>query len=600
MKKELIIPVIHCFDDNYSMPAAVAFLSMLEHADCKYFYKLYVLHADITKKHQDMLNSIVSRFENATLEFIDMENKFEDLFKKLKTKAHYSKEMFYKFLSESLFPEYEKIIISDVDVVYQGDISKEFIHFNIDEDYYLAAHKCSIIKHTWVEKFYNSYDENFTPEEKEKIYTSAGFWIFNLKKMRADKMSEKFINFAFENVERVLQPEQDTVNLVCYPKIKLLPVNSVVCTYTYDIAKNLSNLKKDNFYSEEELNYALKNPIQIHYATSIKPWNDSSCTKSKLWFEYLFKTPFTLEYIERQENKIFWNNPLFFKKKVKIRYFKALGKIFKFNLTKIKHVKEEKEKPLVSVLCCTYNHKDYIEKALNSILNQKLDFPMEIIVSDDASKDGTQEIIKKYAKKYPSIIKANLRSENVGVGENYYEALKEVSGKYLAICDGDDCWLDENKLQKQISFLENNPDYSICCSDVLWHYVNSDKKDEIFKVKSYMPNKMRKKNGYSFSDLLNCRFIASSTCVLKWQMKNNIPNWLKKHCVIDFPLTLIHSMVGKIKVFDEVFAQYNIHEKGVSRKHLSPEYQKKMNDILNFVDKYTDGYKTKEIKKFLN
>ena len=142
--------------------------------------------------------------------------------------------------------------------------------------------------------------------------------------------------------------------------------------------------------------------------------------------------------------------------------------------------------------------------------------------------------------------------------------------------------------------------YTICCSDVLWHYANSDKKDEIFKVKSYMPEKMRKKKGYSFSDLLNCRFIASSTCVLKWQMKNNIPNWLKKHCVIDFPLTLIHSMVGKIKVFDEVFAQYNIHEKGVSRKHLTPEYKKKMDDILNFVDKYTDGYKTKEIKKFLN
>lgn len=599
MKQNEVIPVMYCFDDNYAMPAAVAFLSMLEHADRRYFYKLYVLHSDITAKHREMLQTVVSAFPNASLEFMDMENKFDDLFEKLKSKAHYSKEMFYKFLPPRLFPDYDKIIITDVDVVYQGDISKDFADFNVEDDYYLAAHRGSVMQGTWLEDFYAGYDKNFTPEEKSKIYTNAGCWIFNLKKMRADDMSEKFIHFASENITRLLQPEQDTVNLVCAPKIKLLPANAVVCTYTYEMLEDAANFQKDIFYSAQDLAFALQNPIQIHYATGVKPWKDSSITKAKLWFDYLFKTPFTWEYIESREHKLLWNNPLFYRTK-KRAWFKALfGKIFKLGLSNVKPVRRGAVRPLVSVLCCSYNHENYIAAALESIVNQKTDFPLEVIVSDDASTDKTQSIIRQYAQKYPGIIKAVLRDKNVGVGENCYEALKKVSGKYLAICDGDDCWLDEHKLQKQITFMEAHPDFAVCCSDVRWHYADGNKKDEIFKVKAYMPKKMRQKSAFAFKDLLHCRFIASSTCVLRWTMKNNVPVWLKKHCVIDFPLTLVHSMVGKIKVFDEVFAQYNIHAKGVSRKEQTALYQKKMNDILRYVDDYTGGYHSKEIKKFI-
>ena len=73
MKQNEVIPIMYCFDDNYAMPAAVAFLSMLEHADSRYFYKLYVLHSDITAKHREMLQTVVSAFPNASLEFMDME-----------------------------------------------------------------------------------------------------------------------------------------------------------------------------------------------------------------------------------------------------------------------------------------------------------------------------------------------------------------------------------------------------------------------------------------------------------------------------------------------------------------------------------------------
>lgn len=257
-------------------------------------------------------------------------------------------------------------------------------------------------------------------------------------------------------------------------------------------------------------------------------------------------------------------------------------------------------RPLVSVLCCSYNHEKFIGDALENIVKQETNFPFEVIVSDDASTDGTQDIIKTYASKYQKIIKAILRDKNVGVGQNYYEALTKVNSKYLAICDGDDYWIDKNKLQKQISFMESNPDYSICCSDVRWHYINVNKNDTIFKVRSYMPQEMRNKEYFSFEDLLNCRFIASASCVLRWEMQGNVPIWLKNHCVIDFPLTLIHSSYGKIKVFDETLAQYNIHENGVSRQEQTQSYKNKMNDILNYVDGYTQYRHTKEINNFIN
>ena len=134
-----IIPVMHCFDNRYVIPAGVAFLSMLENANRSFFYKLYILHTDITEENQDKLKSIVSQFENASLEFINMDNRFTELFSQTIFKGHYSKEIYFKFLAPSIFPQYKKIIITDVDVVYQGDISKDFENFEDNENDYLAG-----------------------------------------------------------------------------------------------------------------------------------------------------------------------------------------------------------------------------------------------------------------------------------------------------------------------------------------------------------------------------------------------------------------------------------------------------------------------------
>lgn len=113
---------------------------------------------------------------------------------------------------------------------------------------------------------------------------------------------------------------------------------------------------------------------------------------------------------------------------------------------------------LVSVIVLTYNHEKYIKQALDSILMQKVDFRYEIIVGEDCSFDKTRDILKWYEKQYPEKFIMIYREKNIGGKKNLLDVLSRTRGKYLASLEGDDFWLDENKLQKQIDFLEQNPE----------------------------------------------------------------------------------------------------------------------------------------------
>jgi len=120
------------------------------------------------------------------------------------------------------------------------------------------------------------------------------------------------------------------------------------------------------------------------------------------------------------------------------------------------------DKIAVSVIILTYNHENYISKALDSVLLQRTDFVYEILIGDDASCDDTRKLLVDYQTKYPDIIRLVLRSQNVGIIENSIQISAMAKGKYIAWLEGDNYWLGENKLQKQYDFLENNPSYSMC------------------------------------------------------------------------------------------------------------------------------------------
>lgn len=124
--------------------------------------------------------------------------------------------------------------------------------------------------------------------------------------------------------------------------------------------------------------------------------------------------------------------------------------------------------PLVSISCVTYNHGPYIEQCLEGFLMQVTNFPVEILVHDDCSTDGTTEIIKNYEKKYPWLIKPIYQPNNIyskGIKPSTTFQYPRAKGKYIAMCEGDDYWTDPTKLQKQVDFLESYPEYVITYHD---------------------------------------------------------------------------------------------------------------------------------------
>lgn len=136
---------------------------------------------------------------------------------------------------------------------------------------------------------------------------------------------------------------------------------------------------------------------------------------------------------------------------------------------------------MVSVDMITYNHEPYIKQAIEGVLMQKTNFPFELVIGEDCSTDKTREICLKYKEKYPEKIKLLLPESNLGMTKNFISTLTAATGKYIALCEGDDYWTDPYKLQKQVDFLEANSNYSCCFHryDILDEETNLTRKDNI-------------------------------------------------------------------------------------------------------------------------
>ena len=133
------------------------------------------------------------------------------------------------------------------------------------------------------------------------------------------------------------------------------------------------------------------------------------------------------------------------------------------------HIWPEGTRPLVNTLTLTYQQDKYIRDCIEGILMQKTTFPVQVLIHDDASEDKTAEIVKEYHQRFPNLIRAYYQRENTYRNVKRRELRKEffdwIEGKYIALCEGDDYWTDPLKLEKQVAFLENNPEYSMCYHD---------------------------------------------------------------------------------------------------------------------------------------
>ena len=125
--------------------------------------------------------------------------------------------------------------------------------------------------------------------------------------------------------------------------------------------------------------------------------------------------------------------------------------------------------PLVSIVTVTFNQERTIARTIESVLAQRVGFPVEYIISDDCSTDGTLAVCRSYQERYPDRIRVISGEKNVGAVANERRAFEAASGKYVATCEGDDYWTDPLKLQMQADFLESHPDYSVCFHRYMKH-----------------------------------------------------------------------------------------------------------------------------------
>jgi glycosyltransferase involved in cell wall biosynthesis len=215
------------------------------------------------------------------------------------------------------------------------------------------------------------------------------------------------------------------------------------------------------------------------------------------------------------------------------------------------------DKLTLSICLITYNQAKYIRQSIDSILMQKTNFKWELIIADDYSMDGTREIIKEYKKKFPDLIKLILQKKNFGPEKNWLDLMASPKTKYVLYTEGDDYFIDPNKLQKQIDYLEAHKEFSMCFHPVKVIYEDASRPDGLFPPADRLPSD----GVIEFKDLLASNIIQTNSAMYRWRFNNkNIKSTFPKNIVPgDWFLHLLHAQTGKIGYINKVMSVYRRH-----------------------------------------
>lgn len=250
--------------------------------------------------------------------------------------------------------------------------------------------------------------------------------------------------------------------------------------------------------------------------------------------------------------------------------------------------------PLVSVCMTTYNHSRYIAQAIESILAQRTSFAFELIVGEDCSTDSTLEICRRYAEQHPDTIRLITSECNVGWRENYARTIAAARGKYIALCDGDDWWCDEQKLQLQVDALEADEGCAMC-------YTRSERRSEPSGESHIYPSGACHT---SFEDMLRLNTAENSTTVARREVVERYyaevcparhPEWLTD----DLPMWLWVSAHYRICYVDRVCAVHRILTTSVSH---SDDYRRRLafcDSLADIMLWFDERYGARRLHRFL-
>lgn len=210
----------------------------------------------------------------------------------------------------------------------------------------------------------------------------------------------------------------------------------------------------------------------------------------------------------------------------------------------------------VTVFMVTYNHERYIAQSIESVLAQRTNFPIEIVIGEDCSTDRTREIVVDYARRYPNIIRARLPEKNQGAARNFVDTFPMCSGKYIVILEGDDYFLNRNKLQTQADILDSRPDLAIHFHPVKCIYSDGITGDDIW------PKNFTREES-TIHHLLEDNFIPTSGCMFRNRLFDRLPPWFSESILGDWPMNIMNAAHGNIGFMPEPMSAYRKHGSGV-------------------------------------
>jgi len=212
---------------------------------------------------------------------------------------------------------------------------------------------------------------------------------------------------------------------------------------------------------------------------------------------------------------------------------------------------------MVSVAMTTYNQEHFIDQAIQSVLSQETDFPVELVIGEDYSTDRTRPIVKQYARRYPRQIRLLLRAKNLGPQHNLAETLRACGGRYIALLEGDDYWTSAQKLQKQVAFLESHPQCAECFHAVTF----------FFEDGRCAPFVERPPDGVktvsTLEDLLRINYMTYCSVMFRRRLLDRFPDWYYTQIAVDWLLFILIAENGWIGYLDETMAAYRMHSRGV-------------------------------------
>ena len=221
---------------------------------------------------------------------------------------------------------------------------------------------------------------------------------------------------------------------------------------------------------------------------------------------------------------------------------------------------------LVSVCMITYNHEEFICEAIEGVLMQKTNFPIELIIGEDCSTDNTRKIVLEYAEKHPDIICPLLPESNLGMMKNFIQTMEAARGKYIALCEGDDYWTDPYKLQKQVDFLEANEEYTVCSHRFHIYNKNANKLIQDHLADLFLD----KEFGCEFDLEANMKYAMSKTLTLLFRRSS-----------IDF------SLLNQYKYTRDVHLQYHLlnqNRKGYCLSFFGGVYNEHEGGVYSSID----------------